>query len=389
MSHPDRISGVLAPALTALALSTLGCGPSDEEASAGPVPEGTPVAIAAEPRLVLGSVEGDPAEQFHQVVRPFLLPDGALVVPVAGAGEIRVFDRDGELTRSLGDPGEGPGEFVALNSAWARGDTIEAYDWRQQRITRFFPSDSFQIVQLERVGSGSRAVPGELTDGWLVVGIAEAGPGRRDRMVVRRFGKDGSRRDEVARVDGMSRHRISGGGGPGPLSPRAAFSLHDGQLYLAETLTPGIRVFAPDGTLQREITWQPADTLSPEAAFDAVVDAAVAEAPPEDSAETRRRLEAFPVGEHVSRFWSFLVDAEGFVWVEPYRPSKHSLELTGFWEKGPGGLWSIFSPEGRRVGAVEVPPGLEPTQVTADAVVGIRRNELGVEFVQVHALERR
>ena len=41
------------------------------------------------------------------------------------------------------------------------------------------------------------------------------------------------------------------------------------------------------------------------------------------------------------------------------------------------------------MGSVELPSELEPHQITSDAVVGIVRDELGVESVRVHSLERR
>jgi hypothetical protein len=48
----------------------------------------------------------------------------------------------------------------------------------------------------------------------------------------------------------------------------------------------------------------------------------------------------------------------------------------------------IIGPDGRQMGTIDVPPEIEPTYITADAVVGIARDELGVESVRVHALRR-
>lgn len=374
-----------------LALSVAACtgGEQARDAASEPRPEGTPVRIAPEPGLAVGTLQGDSAEQFYDVATPFLLPDGKLAVPVAGANEIRVFDRSGELTRTLGGPGEGPGEFVRLQSAWARGDTIEAYDYEQRRITRFFPGDSIEAIRLEGVASAHNVLPGTLGPGWASMSVASAGLGRRDTVAVHRFGPNGTHRGELARVIGYSRYRVPGGGGPDPLSPRAVFAVHDGAVYVAETRTPRVRVLTPAGSLDREITWDPGELPAPGEAFEVTVSAVAAAAPPEDSARTRRRLQAFPVPDQVNAFWSLLVDEEGFVWVEPYRPAKHSLALTGPRGTGPGSRWIVFSSEGERVGTVTLPDELSPVRITSDAVVGIRRNELGVEFVQVHPLERR
>jgi hypothetical protein len=56
---------------------------------------------------------------------------------------------------------------------------------------------------------------------------------------------------------------------------------------------------------------------------------------------------------------------------------------------GAGGTWQIISPSGVAAGLVEMPQDLQPVQITADAVVGIARDDLGVESVRVHTLQRR
>ena len=48
----------------------------------------------------------------------------------------------------------------------------------------------------------------------------------------------------------------------------------------------------------------------------------------------------------------------------------------------------MFAPDGARVGELEAPVDVEPVSITRDALVGIHRDELGVESVRVYALER-
>ena len=107
-------------------------------------------------------------------------------------------------------------------------------------------------------------------------------------------------------------------------------------------------------------------------------------------ARLRKRLRAYPVREGVSAFWSFLVDEEGFVWMQPYDPERHSLHPgVGSLTAGPGGEWIVFSPEGGRLTSIRMPEGLRPTEITADAVVGVGRSEVDVETVRVHPLDRK
>jgi hypothetical protein len=365
------------------------CAPEDRVPVTGELQPGTPTEIDEEPFLQVGVLEGDPDQEFHRVVTPFVLADGRLVVPLAGDQSLRVFTPEGRFLTSLGRRGEGPGEFASLDSAWPRGDSIEAFDGRLHRITRFFPDGSNQVVPLEPVPSAQLAIPGTLPNGWAVMGVADAGMGRRDRVVVHRFGLDGTHQGEVAQTEGMARYTVVRGSGPDPLSPRALFAVGHGEIYVAETLTPSIRVLDPAGTLLREIQWEPGTHQSVDETLRAVVDSAVASVEPERGQDLRDYLEAFPPPDRLSPFWDFIVDGEGFTWVRPFEPLKHAQALGGFQSSGRGGRWLIFSREGLQVGQVDVPEDLELGSITTSAAVGIRRDSLGVESVGVHRLHRR
>lgn len=372
----------------------INCGSPDRRTGSRALPPGTPVEVAAEPSLDVGegAFEQNAAEVFHRVRSPFLTDDGRLAVPDGESRYIRVFDSAGSLDRSLGGPGERPGEFRRLDEAWHRGDTIEAWDWGLGRLTRFFPGDSVDIVGFEGGAGPRQVVPGTGFDGWIVTEISSAPKGgRRDEMVVRHVGPNGTDRGAVARTEGMSRFRTDFGGGPDPLSPRPLVDVANGQVFVAETLTPEIRVLSPSGDSLRTITWEPKSRPPPEDAARQTIDAIIARRSPEDTLALRKRLRSYPVREETSAFWSFLVDEEGFVWVQRYDPARHSLRLGDgdALSAGRGGEWIVFSPDGSRLTSVRMPDGLRPTEITSDAVVGVRRNEVGVIKVRIRPLERR
>ena len=369
-----------------LSVVSSACGPGEEAAPVSSIPIGTPTVVAIAPLLSVGVLEGDSLEEFYRVVTPFLLPDGRLVVPLRGSGTLRVFGPGGEVLESLGRPGRGPGEFVSLSAAWPRGDTIEAFDRGLLRITRFLTDGSVETVRLEGPALNRlTALPGTLSNGWAFARVAASQMGGRDEMMVHGFALDGTYLGEVAQVEGMARYEPPGGGsGPDPLSPRAVFAVGGSEIYVGETLTPSVRVLELTGALVREITWERDGTLSAEEAFRMVVDSASAR-----TDRSRQSLEAFPVRDPFPAFGGFIVDDEQFLWVRPYEPLVHSPAFGGLAGAGPGGEWLIFSPEGVQVGSVALPSELEPHQITSDAVVGIVRDELGVESVRVHSLARR
>jgi hypothetical protein len=307
---------------------------------------------------------------------------------------LRVFSPDGALQTTLGRYGQGPGEFQFLDGAWARGDTIEASDWGQLRIVRFLPDGSTQEVSLKDGPFNLQgAVPGIVGDGWAVGAIPSFSWGGRDQWVMSRFDRSGAYMGDMAQVEGMLRQRTEGGAGPNPLSPVARFRVQGGALYVAETLDPSIRVYEPGADSARVIRWDPGRPPAVDAAMRAAIDGAVASAPADNAESQRKMLESYPLPDRIPAFWDFLVDDLGFIWVRPFEPGKTGLYLAQTRgappSTGPGGDWLILSPAGALVGTVSLPADLEPMQITRDAVVGITRDELGVEYVRVHGLERR
>ena len=51
-------------------------------------------------------------------------------------------------------------------------------------------------------------------------------------------------------------------------------------------------------------------------------------------------------------------------------------------------VWTVFDAEGRIQGLVETPPGLEVFEIGEEYVLGVVEDDLGVEYVQLWALDR-
>ena len=367
------------------------CTPGDGGSPPDTLPPGTPLEIERIAALSVGVLSGDTLQELDQVVTPFLLRDGRLVIPVAGASSIRIFDTDGRFGASLGRSGEGPGEFRSLSAAWSRGDTLEAFDNRLRRVTRFLPDGETEVVRFQTPLPDLSAVVGPVHDGWLVGGVAVGGNNGRDQMAMHHVAFDGSDLGETARVPGMARYATEEFGGPGPLSPRSILAVSGGYGYVAESLTPTIQVVEPTGRVVQEITWSPPSSIPPRDALREVADSAAARSALDQTATIGMELlEVAPTPDRLSVFWQLVVDEVGFIWVRPYEPAIHAAVLGGLRRGGVGGggEWTIISPDGTEVGSVNVPHDLEPVQITVDAVVGIARDEVGLESVRVHALRR-
>lgn len=148
-------------AATAAALLTVliaaGCGPGERAArepavrdSAGVrIVENVPADTAetwslGDPLLEIGAVQSSVEYQLDGVGDVARGPDGAIIVAERGSRELSVFDSTGRHVRTAGGEGGGPGEFRFLSQlAWLPGDTLAAWDLRQNRLSLFTPDGEF------------------------------------------------------------------------------------------------------------------------------------------------------------------------------------------------------------------------------------------------------
>lgn len=91
--------------------------------------------------LVLGVLDGEPWEMFGQVRGVEVGSDGSLYVLDFQARAIRVFDAEGAYLRTLGGPGEGPGEISQGNGIFKEhGGLLWVNDHGKMRILGLEPN---------------------------------------------------------------------------------------------------------------------------------------------------------------------------------------------------------------------------------------------------------
>ena len=111
--------------------------------------------------------------------------------------------------------------------------------------------------------------------------------------------------------------------------------------------------------------------------MDAFVDRMVGHLPDEARAQAMSMLKDMPLVDSFPAFAEILADLAGYLWVLEYR----------MFGEGPA-VWTVFDPDGRIQGLVETPPGLDVLEIGEDYVLGLVEDELGVEYVQLWALDR-
>lgn len=358
-----------------------------------------PWQVVEEPITTIGSVFGDPSAQFANVQDVAVLSGNRIAIADGQSREIRLFSLGGDYLGTLGGPGEGPGEFERLSSilAWHSGGLI-AWDPTQRRLTHFTADgelsgttrvdwrESSSLYGAEIVDSATIAFLQGLSSNTISPG--ERVPGRliRPAAALAIASPEGGDVEPIGRFPGLEIGFYSKGQGtffgPPPFGRNLSMCAADGLIRLGTRERLEFRVYTPDGVLRRIIR-APTPDLTIDADLRAAYWDAVREAynlsTPEEEREFRARQETTPFPPTRAAFGSLICEPDGTVWMREYRSTPGNMLPPS---------WLVFSRRGRWLGRVEMPEGFQLLEVADQYLVGKRRNELDVEFVEVLNLQR-
>ncbi len=168
LSHQPRLRRGLTIGMILTAGLSTGTGCDGPPGNRIPVLDDLPGLTASE-TLRIGSVE-DPDRGFSRITGVKVDRDGNLFVGESLAGEIRVFDPNGNLLNRIGRRGEGPGEFIMLFQWGVVGDTVWVVDFQLQRTTLFdregtlLSTGAWSAVTVPYGASGSAGLVGPV---WM------------------------------------------------------------------------------------------------------------------------------------------------------------------------------------------------------------------------------
>lgn len=360
--------------------------------------------LSDEPALEIGALDGPAEVQFASIAGVLRLADGRIVVGDQRApdGHLRVYGPDGRFLARFAPAGEGPGElgFLTLFASY-RGDSLATWDPRANRMSvfdvegRLGRTQSIEIpIDDLTTGAGGAAmvmtgaVSGFLDDGSVLVSPGlrfEAQQGGTVSVPVRLLvhSPEGALLDSIGplaevdwRLPDFERLQL---GISDPYPPLSVRQERRDRIYAGSAATYEIRVFHVEGGLERIIRSPGRDLRMTEAARQAYLDEQLRRA--EEAGrrpEVERALRDVPFPATLPAYARLLVDAEDHLWIQEYR-------LPG--AEGPF-RWSVFDPDGRHLGAVEVPEAFRIHQIDRDHVIGVWTDELDVQFVRVYGLER-
>jgi hypothetical protein len=384
----------LAAALSGIAvLGTLACGSSEapRQTSAG-------WTLSAEPIVSVGELDGADEYLFQSITDALLLSDGRLVVADDGTLDVRLFDSAGAFLSRWGGAGDGPGEYQNVRAVWRTSATeIGVYDARAHRLT-YIDVDGAVVGTRPILPPTGSELPagmydvfvGAFADGSVALGLLAFGgqlvPGSivDDRFIVARFDLDGVFAGTIGEEETFfERTGFSGGGGaPLPYTPIPYTAMHRDSIYMADGRRPEVEVRDGEGNVGRTITF-PADRQDVEAAYAALAE----EIQRRDTRLTVDNLNETPRSESIPYVGGLMVDSDGFLWVRGFDAPDDALWLSGGIDRY-GGSWWVLSPQGDLVTTVAMPEHLRPIYIEGDRLVAVSLDDLEVQRVVVHTIER-
>ena len=371
--------------------------------------------IGTEPVISIGTVEGGDDFQLHRVDDALKLSDGRIIVANGGSHQLLGFDEAGNYLTAWGQKGEGPGDFGGDYGGDGLGRP--GVFWMEP-----WPGDSLAVCHGTFTG-GRHVFSIWDTEGHhrRTLNLADLAPGNdvpkcRDVLAngtilasVAPFllsspagiPETGLRRSEVDffLVDAEGSRRPSLGKHPGaamfwhweddpndsflimdpPFQPTVLWAAWGEQVIVSPTDLYEIRAYRSDGSLARIVRRDNNVRTPTQADLDSYGAENRSPDPSRRSARNRNAaIDALPLPESFPAFSAIVVDAPGNLWVREYNLPEDENRV----------LWTVFDPDGLVQGFIETPEGLEIYEIGADYILGKVMDELGVEYVQVWALDR-
>lgn len=335
------------------------------------------------PSLDLTRTGAGAPHEFFRVADATRLDDGRIAVANRGSAEVRVYAPDGTHLRTVGRKGEGPGEFDRIESIHAfRGDSLLAWDFWLGRATMIDPEDggvrtygsratNFMVRHLLVLGGDRLVGIGYGLDVDVENGVY------RLPYVVFTFDADGASADTIARLAGYESFQFDEGDGQPLFAHDGQVAAHDGRLYIGDADSMRFEVRAPDGTLERIVDVPGYDLRL---SSDAVAAERRARMPgPEAPPFIRRAVESMPDPATRPAYSRLLVDPDGNVWAPRYH---------GYSEADLPTDCIVFDADGAWLGSVRLPARFTPLEIGADYVLGVRRDDVDAEHVEMLRLDR-
>lgn len=337
--------------------------------------------VSPEPNVSLGGPDETGPTQFFRIQNVHVDPQGRLWVADGQSGELRIFQPDGTRWKIRGGKGQGPGEFMSIRLLGRRsGDSVFVADDADGRVAVYHPQG--ELARTYRILSGEDPVPrlfAVFSDGSVlgqiprIVMATQLMPGQILRDSV-----------DLVRVDVNAHEWLPYGGALGPLwiwtgrsqvpvpfTANASFRIDSGdEVHLVAGPAFRIRVFGSGHLKEMYGVDRPPRQVS-DADVEAYRRLTIGYLPQDQQGEYLAALDHEARPSELPAYARLLVSRGGHVWAQRY---ESDLSVAP--------VWDVFDRGRRLLGHVTTPANLIVMCVTENAVVGVWRDDVGVEYVR-------
>ena len=346
-----------------------------------------------DPTLRIGRGD-DPNAEFFRVKAALRLANELIVVANYQTRELRFFDADGSFLRVAGGVGEGPGEFSGLDTLVRFGhDSLVAYDPILRRLSIFDLQGDFgrtTFLPPHEEASNPHQFSGMLSDGSAIIYsflIDDPTSGTEEGFIrplqlALRYLPDGATIDKIGVFTGPELNLLRSGGQSSvirqPFGRMTSFAASGDELFIFDNTTYEFQVYsASSGKLRTVVRREHQDLriTSDEIAEDRERFAVAFGKDPKVRATRRRAIAKVEYPETMPAYGAVLLVRSGRVWIEDYRrPGDNAPN------------WTVFERDGMIVARASTPKGLKLTDVSEDYLIGIAKDSLDVETVELYSL---
>lgn len=375
------------------------------ESSAPAWTESSAWRVEPEPIVSIGVVEGEEAYLLHTVMGLTRLDDGVIIAANMGTSDLRFYDAQGNHIRSVGRAGQGPGEFgQIMGMDRIRGDTLMIAEGIGQWSVFTADGEFVRRITPQPVPHEGTTVRAQLTleDGTFIgYGWPQGSEPRMgtwlDSAPLFRFDNAGTSPQYVTVLpvttfvgDGRRGTRVQ-------FAPGFTFAAGPDHFFHNYATSYDIERYDLNGNLRaiwrRALTPQPVTDEMISRFHDQFVDAPAEDGSrsPDWRAFRERRFSEMTFAETLPAHGTIRLDRTGHLWVQHYEQQ----DFTDSGQYGFGAVpiqpshFSVFDSDGVWLGDIETPGRFAIREIGEDYLLGITRDELGVEYIRLYRLTRR
>jgi hypothetical protein len=331
---------------------------------------------------------------FSAVMGLSVLPNGGFVLASDVKNDIQFFDAKGQLIRSIGRNGSGPGEFRGVQAFFRFRDSLALIDMRE--VGQVFTLEG-KYVRSEKSISPATFIHGYLADGSRVLGTLQTEQivaGRWSQATERLERWSGETSTLLGTFPSQELSRAPGGRLMGNVySPRNRVAVFDKGFCAGYAGKPIIECHDKYGKRLSAFTLVNARPVAvtkqdEEAYFNDIYEVNEGEPREKLDAQVRAARDRVTFAKSMGVFGALLASRDGLLWVGPpstddgrrINPNPAPTQPTS---------WRVYSTRGQWLANVTLPARFYLLEAGRDYLAGITRDSDNLEVVVIYQLNRR